>query len=123
MNEPAGVGQESPLKYTIGDSLTVPVRAGVGQESPLKYTPSANHEYRHYAGVGQESPLKYTVTRIVLRCVGLGLAKNHRSSTLRGSRSRPIHTLGLAKNHRSSTLVLGINQIYQRWGWPRITAQ
>ena len=53
---------------------------------------------------GRESPLKYTSSLVVPVGIGLGMAGNHRSSTLASARYRVFAWLGMAGNHRSSTL-------------------
>ena len=97
-------GRESPLKYTARCAFAFRLIARDGRESPLKYTGWNLASRLHQARDGRESPLKYT--QRLLQAVPL-LARDGRESPLKytmATRSPTCWRLGMAGNHRSSTL-------------------
>ncbi len=119
----AGDGRESPLKYTIGDAATILMAAGDGRESPLKYTVSRNLPSLKMLGMAGNHRSSTLRQSAALGGRPLGMAGNHRSSTLIYKVNPLNGMLGMAGNHRSSTLAVAASQAVQRWGWPGITAQ
>ena len=75
---------ENHRSSTLHPCTEVPIPfAGDGRESPLKYTGWRSLPFAPLAGDGRESPLKYTSRPCEsIAQSALGMAENHRSSTL-----------------------------------------
>ena len=79
--------------------------AGIGRQSPLRYTDRPRRSRCRPAGIGRQSPLRYTAGIEMQRIAALELAGSRRSDTLLPSMGSALW-LELAGSRRSDTLRL-----------------